>query len=199
MKGLTMYLEAEFEAPLINLFAVLAEVQLFKSWIPITKKSDLIGEVSHLRKLAYFRNNLPWPFSDREITLQACGIALKEDKACILTMSSVESDEWFGKKITHKDPKCVTTEIHKAFIYAKAIDKNRSVIKMIVNADPHLDYIPQKLINWAMKNVIGVFLKQIQKKCEKLPAEYLKLMEQKKEFYDEIRRKICQVYEEGEK
>lgn len=55
MKGLTLYLEAEFEAPLINLFSLLAEVQLFKSWVPMTKKSEVMGSVSHLRKMAYFR------------------------------------------------------------------------------------------------------------------------------------------------
>lgn len=73
-------------------------------------------------------------------------------------MSSIQGDDWFGTKLP-RDSKCVETEIHKAFIYAKAIGENRCVIKKIVNADPHLDYIPQKLINWGMKNVIGVFLR----------------------------------------
>lgn len=56
-------------------------------------------------------------------------------------MSSVIGDEWFGHKL-ERDTKCVTTDIHKAFIYAKALTKERCVIKMIINADPHLDYIP---------------------------------------------------------
>lgn len=158
--GITLYMEGVIKAPLMNMFAVLAEVQLFKDWIPMTKKSELLGEVSHLRKLAYIRNNLPWPFTDREIFIQACGILLKEEKACILTLSSAEGDSWFGTPIT-RDPKCVTFDMHKAFMYTKAISPTECVLKMIVNADPHLDYIPQKLINWGMKNVIGVFISYI--------------------------------------
>lgn len=74
-----MYFEKVFEAPVINLVAVLSEVALFKEWVPITKQSEILTEVSHLRKLGYFRNNLPWPFAEREVFLQACGILLKED------------------------------------------------------------------------------------------------------------------------
>ncbi|CDW81454.1 protein kinase domain protein [Stylonychia lemnae] len=195
-KGLTLYLEVEFKSPLMNLFTILAEVDLFQKWIPFTAKSELKGSVSHLRKLAYLKQNFPFPMSAREVYLSACGIALEDQKACILTLSSVEKDSWFGTSI-QRDPKCVYMDIHKAFIYAKALDKNTSVLKMIQNVDPHLDYIPQALINFGMKNLIGVFIGQIRKRCENLPEEYLKLMEEKKEFYDEIYRKVCAVSQES--
>ena len=107
-------------------------------------------------------------------------------------MSSVEGDQWFGIPIK-RDPKCVTTDIHKAFIYAKALSDDQCVLKMIVNADPHLDYIPQKLINWGMKNVIGIFLTYIQSRSQHLAPEYLRLMEEKRDFYSEIERKIVQI------
>ena len=61
---------------------------------------------------------------------------------------------------------------------------------MIVNGDPQIDYIPQTLINWCLKNVIGVFLRQINKRCKNLSEEYLKLMEEKKDYYAELMRKI---------
>ena len=89
LNQITMYVEQEIEAPLINLAALLSEVQLFKNWIPMIKQSDLVGEVSHLRKLAYFRANLPWPFEQRECFIQACGVILKEENAAVLSMSSV--------------------------------------------------------------------------------------------------------------
>ena len=87
-------------------------------------------------------------------------MALKDQRAGILTMSSVVGNEWLGRKF-ERDPKCVTTEIHKAFIYVKPLSENSCLLKMIINADPHLDYIPQKIINWGLKNVIGVFLRTI--------------------------------------
>ena len=65
---------------------------------------------------------------------------------------------------------------------------------MIINGDPHMDYIPQKLINWALKNVCRVFLKLVESKAKKLPHMYEELMKEKKDFYDEIQRKLCQVF-----
>lgn len=37
MDGITVYLEAVVNAPLIHMFAILGEVQLFKSFIPLMK------------------------------------------------------------------------------------------------------------------------------------------------------------------
>jgi uncharacterized protein (UPF0335 family) len=46
------------------------------------------------------------------------------------------------------------------------------------------------LINWALKNVIWVYLRYIANKAEKLPEEYKLLIEEKKDYYDELMRKI---------
>jgi len=73
--------------------------------------------------------------------IQACGVLLKEENACVLLMSSVEEEEWLGQKIK-RDPKHVTTDIHKAFIYTKSLSPDKCLLKMVINADPHLDYIP---------------------------------------------------------
>lgn len=123
MNALTLYLEQLIEAPLLNLFAILGEVDLFKHWVPLTKKSDIKGEYSHLRKLAYFVHKLPWPFVARECFIQASGFIVKGEKAAVLSMSTVESDTWFGVKI-EKNSDWVTTDINKAFIYAKILSDN---------------------------------------------------------------------------
>lgn len=73
--------------------------------------------------------------------MQACGIVLKKDKSCILTLSSAEGDDWFGHNI-QRNKNYVETHVHKAFIYVKSITKETCLLKMIINADPHLDYIP---------------------------------------------------------
>ena len=64
--------------------------------------------------------------------------------------------------------------------------------------DPHLDMIPQSLINFIMKNVIGVILKFIQKKGQKLPQVYHDLMAEKKDFYDEVFRRVCSALDQVE-
>lgn len=117
---------------------------------------------------------------------------LKDENAAVLSMSTVDGESWLGTPIQdNKD--YVTVDIHRAFIYAKILEEDKCLMKMIVNADPHIDYIPQKLINWALKNIIGVFLNMIVKKAKNLPEENKKLMEEKKEYYDELRRRISML------
>jgi hypothetical protein len=95
-KTLTLYLEGLIKAPIINVVSIFAEVQLLKEWVPLTKVSDLIGEVSHLRKAIYFKYGLSWPFTSREIFLQGCGLVMKEERACCMALSSVQGSSWLG-------------------------------------------------------------------------------------------------------
>jgi hypothetical protein len=97
-------------------------------------------------------------------------------------MSTVNEDSWFGTPV-NKNKDYVSADINKALIYAKIIDDNTTLVKIIVNADPHIDYIPQRLINWGLKNCVGVFMRYIARKTKNLPEEYKKLMEEKKEYY----------------
>ena len=69
LKGLTVYLEGVVNAPIMNLLAVISEIELFKEWLPVIKQSQMLHSVSHFRKLAYFRYKLPWPLKSREIFL----------------------------------------------------------------------------------------------------------------------------------
>lgn len=105
-------------------------------------------------------------------------------------MSTVSQDSWLGTPIAlNKD--FVKLDIHKALIKAKVLSESTCQIKIVMNADPHIDYIPQSLFNWGLKNIFGVFLKYLVSKAEKLPDEYKKLMEDKKEFYEELERRIA--------
>ena len=70
----TLYMEKIINAPMINLMAVLAEAQLYKDWIPMTRKSEVIGNVSNFRQCAEFEYKLPWPPHPRSMFIGACGI-----------------------------------------------------------------------------------------------------------------------------
>ena len=70
----TLYMEKVINAPMINLMAVLAEAQLYDQWIPLTKKSVVLGKVSNFRQSAEFHYKLPWPLHPRAMYIGACGI-----------------------------------------------------------------------------------------------------------------------------
>ena len=118
MKSHTVYMEQVIDAPILHLISVLGEVELFKSWVPLTERSDLLAEVSHLRKLGYFRANLHWPLTKREMFVQASGVMLRDENAAVVSMSSACEDEWLGNPI-ERSTECITAECHKALLYAK--------------------------------------------------------------------------------
>lgn len=62
IKSITMYLEQVIDAPLLNLFALLSEIDLFKNWMPGTDSTTFIADISPFRKCAHFKSSMPWPF-----------------------------------------------------------------------------------------------------------------------------------------
>lgn len=58
MSNVTCYIEGMINAPMINAVAIVAEVEFYKNWLPITPVSEILKEISHFRKLVYLRNTL---------------------------------------------------------------------------------------------------------------------------------------------
>ena len=59
----------------------------------------MVAKKANFRQLAEFEFNLPWPLSNRGAYIQACGVDLPKENACILTMSSKEGNSWLGETI----------------------------------------------------------------------------------------------------
>lgn len=49
---MSLYIETVINAPIYNFVSLIAEVDLFKEWVPMMSKSEIIGEYSPFRKLA---------------------------------------------------------------------------------------------------------------------------------------------------
>ena len=58
---MTVFVEKTVKAPMINLISIISEVQLMKEWVPNMIRSDLIGEISHFRKLVILESKMVWP------------------------------------------------------------------------------------------------------------------------------------------
>ena len=78
----------------------------------------------------------------------------------------------------------------------KSPSSNTTSIKMIINGDPHMEFIPQALINYIIKKVLPVGLKLLMHKANSIPKVYFDLMEEKKEFYDHVFSRICSMFKE---
>ena len=58
MSPVTCYIEGLVNAPMINVVAFMAEVEMYKEWLPITPISTVLKEVTPFRKVVYLRNAL---------------------------------------------------------------------------------------------------------------------------------------------
>eukprot|EP00354_Favella_ehrenbergii_P003252 CAMPEP_0170459672 /NCGR_PEP_ID=MMETSP0123-20130129/6281_1 /TAXON_ID=182087 /ORGANISM="Favella ehrenbergii, Strain Fehren 1" /LENGTH=141 /DNA_ID=CAMNT_0010724333 /DNA_START=531 /DNA_END=957 /DNA_ORIENTATION=- len=85
----------------------------------------------------------------------------------------------------------VYADLHRGAFMVQSIGPNTQVLKVIANADPKLNYIPQSLINFAMRNVCGVFLNLVESKARDLTDEYKQLIAEKADFYEQVRAKCA--------
>ena len=137
----TTYLETEVDAPLLNILSVIAEVDMFKEWAPITPVSDVLKSLTDFKKLVYLKNELSWPFSHREIFFEGGAFALLDDKSICLTLHSIKDATWFGHPITPTQ-ELVVTHVNKGVVNLCKLESGKCKLTLIVNIDPHMDLVP---------------------------------------------------------
>lgn len=64
-------------------------------------------------------------------------------------------------------------------------------MRVFCNVDPHLDNMPQWLLNQAIKCIALVFLQKVASMARNLPQSYKDLITQKKGFYDQVRERMA--------
>ena len=101
-------------------------------------------------------------------------------------MSSVKGDSWLGTKIS-RDANKVYIDVEKTSFYCKPLDENRQLLTCIINADPHLAYIPASMINMGLTRCCGGFLNILERKSQNLSPQYEQLIREKEMFYDAVR------------
>ena len=58
LSPLTCYIEGIIDAPMLDIVTIMAEVESYKDWLPITPVSIVLKEVTPFRKLIYLQNAL---------------------------------------------------------------------------------------------------------------------------------------------
>lgn len=77
----TIRLDGKLNIPVFNILAVLMEVDLYLSWVPIVmgmgmKSIELLADMDRFRKLVRADVALPWPISNRDANLFGYGVDL---------------------------------------------------------------------------------------------------------------------------
>ena len=117
-------MEKLIDAPIFNVISVIAEAQVFKTWVPMNYKSEILHEISYFRKLGEFAVRVPWPFYNRSVYIAVAAMPVKNEDAIVITMKSLSGDTWLKGLKVEKDETCAEVDVNFCSAYIERISEN---------------------------------------------------------------------------
>ena len=201
---------------LVPLICVLNETQLFKTWLPnfkipkmIIQECEKIKQAGKLTQILYSVVEFSWPMAPREMAIHLAAFDNIDAKAQFgIKVKTIYNED--DEVVPEADPKkvCMTLdggflfekcpEDHPCMKYIKDEDKvdGEDMILVIYSAsmNPHLKFLPQSLLNFLIKIALATAWKMLLQVAKGVRdgkrLEHQSAMEEKKEFYDYIRKRI---------
>lgn len=90
---------------------------------------------------------MPWPIAHRDMLVRYSGQYDSKNRAVLSVVKSLSKDKFFGLDIPKPENGLVKMDIIRGYNYFQYIDENTTRFMGIFNADPHLAYVPDWLIN----------------------------------------------------
>mmetsp|Transcript_8734 Transcript_8734/g.17044 ORF Transcript_8734/g.17044 Transcript_8734/m.17044 type:complete len:142 (-) Transcript_8734:25-450(-) len=108
--------------------------------------------------------DLPWPASNREVVVAACGIVLEDTNSYMILLRSAE-DSFFGTPVPPVKQGNVRCDLHIGCIHIIRKAPDQTHLSFFVHSNPHIHMIPNWLLNFGIKHFIHTFLAAIRKEC----------------------------------
>jgi hypothetical protein len=143
----------EMDVNITDLISLIYETSFYPLWFPFVKYSEMLFQPSKSKKLVYLLNSFPI-VSDRDFIVYGFGLNnLKENNCIYLLVRSINESmnifESFYQKKENK--KYIRADINIFGFEIKIINDNKIVLNGIINSDPKVSYVPDFLINQAVK------------------------------------------------
>eukprot|EP01084_Bolivina_argentea_P143669 252242_1 len=178
------------DVSLVNILAVLYEMDLLIKWMPLCKESLDFGNLSLYSKVGYIRIGLFWPIVDREFILNGYGVDdLKNGKILIYFDSTENNNSNCIKIPSCPDDRC-RGDIHLGGFYFERITEKKTKITCVFNTDFKAN-LPVTVINW----FAGTFSSQLLSYMVAAAkfdenSQYYQRIKTNKEFYGMVKRKL---------
>ena len=135
---------------------------------------------------------MPWPFSNRVNQLRACGLSIPEKRSAYLTLNSFEEDFYMGTSFPHDESK-VYMEMKNSCLQFQMVESDKQLMRLQLQMNPKLKNVPKFIINFFFRKVFSIALNMFEQRAQKPPQEQLKLMEEKSDFYNQVKERIERV------
>lgn len=147
-------------APVDQVMELLRRVELSTKWMPRLQEKYVIRDVSDYEAVTYSINDLPWPFTDREMVLNNRLVVHKKTNNMVVEIFSVEDEKAKRRK------KSIRAQVYLGQTWIKAINEKQTEVEVVILIDPK-GKIPKWLVNLLQKNMPYKLLKGIEKNSSK--------------------------------
>ena len=179
--------ELLIETPVFPVMAVFNEIDLLPEWIQVVKSVSIVSSLSHFRRLLWYKFDIPWPASNRDMVVNAYGIILPENNSIMILLRGVESGKFLGVDIPPPDGADVRISMKTGVLNIMKRSPTQTQISFIVDSDPHVAMVPESLLNYCTQTGIFYFMKSMmEKSMEFVGSIFERRVEERKEFYDEL-------------
>ena len=195
----TVKLEGIMTAPLLNLCGLCYEVDLFRTWVPLCKGSDKLGQISRTQQIVKNRYSFPVPFvKDREILMYGYGVnALNTEHKCIMAVGRSVEGIFKGIQIPERQKGCVRGISPITGATFTPMPEGKVFFRFVTNFDPKMK-VPYKILNWFSRKFAKGMFKMIEKKANKMAGSEHERRQNSadplaRQFYDRINEAIRNI------
>lgn len=177
----------------MHILSVLAEVDLMKNFIDRFEDLSLFGSVSPFRMLVHSKIKMPIMIDNRDLVLCGFGMVNAEDKTIMMPFKSIEDKMYIDISVPEESKKYKRVKLSHGFFHLKYIDENTFLLSNSYNVDPKVPVVPWIVLNTLIKEISFYVLDGIRSQIENTKNReiYRKRVEQKKDFYEKIKKEMC--------
>jgi len=188
-------LEGIINSSVLNVLAVLYEVDLYSNWWPLSKDVRELKKFSKFKKIIYLVVDLPWPLWNRDCCLMSYGVDNLEDNHIFAMFRSCTPEE---EKLVQvpKTEHTVRSEWQVGGILITPISENQTKVSILVNTDPKVNFIPSSVLNLFTKILTPRMFERLKNTSESVPgSEYENRMRNKPYVYQEARERLAAYFQ----
>lgn len=187
--------EMLLDQPIFPILSVCNEIDLLPEWIQVVKSVELIRNVTNFRKLLWYKFNIPWPASNRDLVINACGIPIPDNKSIMLLLRGIETESFLGTPIPPPDKGDVRVTMKTGVLNFMKLSDTQTQMSFLSHSDPHVTLVPESLMNWCTQTGIFYFIKSMEDKANAFKGSvYEERVNANPQFYSNISEVLRQTF-----
>lgn len=179
--------EMLLDQSIFPILSVCNEIDLLPEWIQVVKSVQLIKTITPFRKLLWYKFNIPWPASNRDMVINAYGIPIPDNKSIMLVLRGVETETFLGNPVPQTDRGDVRVTMKTGVINFMKLSETQTQLSFLSHADPHVSLVPESLMNFCTQTGIYMFIKSMEDKAKAFNGSiFEERVKSNPQFYDSI-------------